>query len=138
MSNPIVISVGEIAKTMDTTLKMYSSDVTNAIKVQTKKSMSDLVKETKSTAPRSKNGIKQYYKSIASKKTNETEFDVTYTWYVKGSNYRLSHLLEDGHKTRRIRNGKEYTRAFKFISNATKDVEKDFIKKVEEILKNGG
>lgn len=137
MSNT-TISVSELSNAIDSTLKIYSSDVTNAVKVQARKSMRDLVKRTKAEAPRSENGVNQYYKSITSKKTAETEFDVSYLWYVKGSNYRLSHLLEDGHKTRRIRNGKEYTRAFKFISSATKDIEKDFIKKVEEILKNGG
>ena len=138
MSNNLRINVNELAEAIGTTLKTYSSDVTDAIKVQTKNSMSDLVKQTKANAPRSKNGKKQYYKSITSKKTDESEFDVEYTWYVKAPNYRLSHLLEKGHKTRRIRNGKEYTRAFHFISNATNDVEKDFVKKVEEILKNGG
>lgn len=138
MSNEFRISVNEIAKTIDGTLKTYTSDVTNAIKDQTKSSMRDLVKKTKADAPRNPNGKKQYYKSIKSRKTAESEFDVTYTWYVDKPNYRLSHLLERGHKTRRIRNGKEYTRAFHFISNATNEVEKDFVKKVEEILQNGG
>ena len=138
MSSNITISASEIAKAIDSTLKMYNSEVTNAIKEQTKQSMSDLVKQTKSDAPRSKNGKKQYFKSIKSKKTAESEFDVTYTWYVDKPNYRLSHLLEKGHKTRRIRNGKSYTKAYHFIANATNNVESEFIKKVEEILKNGG
>lgn len=138
MSNELRISANEVADAIGKTLKMYTSDVTDAIKDQTKKSMADLVKKTKADAPRNPNGKKQYYKSITSRKTSESNFDVTYTWYVKAPNYRLSHLLESGHKTRRIRNGKAYTRAFKFISTATNEVEKDFIRKVEGILKNGG
>ena len=138
MSNNIIISASEVVKAIDDTLKMYSTGVTNAIKDQTKSSMSDLVKITKADAPRSKSGKKQYFKSIKSKKTSESDFDVTYTWYVDKPNYRLSHLLEKGHKTRRIRNGKSYTTAYHFIANATNDVTQEFVKKVEEILKNGG
>lgn len=138
MSNQIHISYKDIANAIDDTLKVYASDVTDAIKSQTKNSMSDLVKKTKADAPRSKNGKKQYFRSIKSKKTAESSFDVTYTWYVDKPNYRLSHLLEKGHKTRRIKHGKAYTKDYRFISNATNDIEKEFIRKVEEILKNGG
>ena len=137
MSN-IRVGINELASNLDNVLQFYNKDVTDQIKKQARKSMSALVKQTKQDAPRKDNGKKQYYTSITSKKEYESEFDITYLWYVKGSNYRLSHLLEDGHKTRRIRNGKEYTRAFKFISNATNNVTSDYLKKVEEILKNGG
>lgn len=137
MSN-IHISASEVANAINNELRLYSTSVTDSVKEQTKESMRDLVKITKANAPRSKNGKKQYFKSIKSKKTNESAFDVTYTWYVDKPNYRLSHLLEKGHKTRRIRNGKSYTKAYHFIANATNEIEADFVKKVEEILKNGG
>lgn len=133
----ITVTVDQLANAIDDTLKAYNKNVTDKLKTQARQSMSKLVKITKQEAPKSENGKNQYYKSITSKKTSESEFDVIYTWYVKGSNYRLSHLLEDGHKTRRIRNGKEYTKAFKFISSATDEVTSEYIKKVEEILKNG-
>lgn len=138
MSNNIKISANEIASAIETELKVYHSDVTKAIKEQTKNSMSDLVKMTKSSAPRSKNGKKHYFSSIKQKKTAESEFDVTYTWYVEAPNYRLSHLIEKGHKTRRIRNGKARTVGYHFIANATDTVQSDYVRKVEEILKNGG
>lgn len=137
MSN-IKISAHELAGTIESELKVYHSDVTKAIKKQTKESMSYLVKETKAKAPRSKNGKKHYFSSIKQRKTAESEFDVVYTWYVEAPNYRLSHLIENGHKTRRIRNGKSRTEGYHFIANATDMVQSDYIKKVEEILKNGG
>ena len=131
-----VIGITELASNLDRILKSYNKNVTDEMKKEARRSMSKLVKTTKQTAPKSKHGVKQYYQDITSRKTYESEFDITYTWYVKGFNYRLSHLLEDGHRTRKIRNGKEYTRAFKFISNATNDVTSEYMKKVEEIIKN--
>lgn len=136
MSNSINISIDNLSKEIDSTLKMYCSETTEKIKKQTKESMNDLVKSTKKDAPRGKRK-KHYYSSIKSKKTFESEFDITYTWYVDNSNYRLSHLLEDGHKTVRVKNGKSYTKAYKFISKNASIVEDDFLRKTKEILKNG-
>lgn len=136
MSN-IKIGVNDLSIAIEDELRVYSSNVTNRIKDTTKKSMDKLVKLTKTNAPRSKNGKKHYFNSITSKKTFENFSDVEYKWYVKESNYRLSHLIENGHKTRRIKHGKSYTKAYHFISDATNVVENEYVKQVEEILKNG-
>ncbi len=133
----IKISASDLSSAIEEELKVYSTKVTSRIKDTTKSSMSKLVKLTKANAPRSKNGKKHYFNSITSKKTKESNFDVEYTWYVKDSNYRLSHLIENGHKTRRIKHGKSYTDGYHFISNATGIVEDEYVKEVEEILKNG-
>lgn len=133
----IKISASDLSSAIENKLRLYNTNVTNRIKDTTKNSMSKLVKLTKANAPRSKNGKKHYFNSITSKKTKESNFDVEYTWYVKDSNYRLSHLIENGHKTRRIKHGKSYTNGYHFISNATDVVETEYVKKVEEILKNG-
>ncbi len=92
--------------------------------------MDQLVKDTKSTAPKRRG---KYKRSISSKKTWENSLGIEYVWYVKGSEYRLSHLLENGHATR---NGGR-TKAFRFIKNATDPIVANYIKAVEDICKNG-
>lgn len=132
----IKISASDLSSAIEDELRLYNTNVTNRIKDTTKNSMGKLVKLTKASAPRSKNGKKHYFNSITSKKTKESNFDVEYIWYVKDSNYRLSHLIENGHKTRRIKHGKSYTNGYHFISNATDVVETEYVKEVEEILSN--
>ena len=94
--------------------------------------MSRLVKETKATAPVGKRR-KHYRDSITSKKQSESYRSVSYLWYVKGSDYRLSHLLENGHA---LRNGGR-TRATHFIKNASDSVLEDYVRAVEEVVRNG-
>jgi hypothetical protein len=94
--------------------------------------MSRLVKNTKATAPVGKRK-KHYRDSIKSKKTNESDRNITYTWYVNGPDYRLSHLLEDGHA---LRNGGR-VEGTHFIQKATDPILEQYLKAVEEVIKNG-
>jgi hypothetical protein len=111
---------------------MYSRNVVDGLKKHAKKSMSQLVKQTRATAPVGKR--KRHYKdNIASKKQSENDRSISYIWYVRGSDYRLSHLLEHGHALR----GGGRTRATHFIENASEPIIKDYIKQVEEVIKNG-
>lgn len=126
------INVDQLSETINRELTLYNRNVIDGIKSQTKKSMSQLVKQTKATAPVGKRK-KHYKNSIGSKKTKETDRSVEYTWYVRGSDYRLSHLLEHGHA---LKNGGR-TRATHFIENASTPIITDYIKQVEDIVKNG-
>ena len=94
--------------------------------------MKQLVKDTKATAPVG-NRQKHYRDSIKSKKTRETDQKIELTWYVDGSDYRLSHLLEKGHA---LRDGGRTTGTH-FIQNASDPILEDYIKAVEEVIKNG-
>lgn len=113
-------------------LSIYNRSVIDGVKDEAKRYMKQLVKDTKATAPV---GHRQehYRDSIKSKKTMETDRAVEYTWYVAGSDYRLSHLLEDGHA---LRDGGR-TEGTHFIEKATDPIIEEYLKAVEDIIENG-
>ena len=126
------ITIDQLGEAISKELTLYSQNVIDGIKKEAKNSMSQLVKETKATAPVG-NRQKHYRDSITSKKTSENSREVNYTWYVKGSDYRLSHLLEDGHA---LRDGGRFEGTH-FIQKATDPIIEQYIKAVEEVIKNG-
>jgi hypothetical protein len=127
------IKVQGLAEAINRELTIYSQDITDAIKKESQDSVKKLVKKTKETAPVG-NRTKHYRDNISSRKLEETDRGATYQWYVKGSDYRLSHLLENGHATR---NGGR-TRATHFIKNASDPILEEYEKRVEEVCRNGG
>ena len=130
MSNSI--GIDQLGDELDKELSLYGDKIITEIKKQAKKSMSQLVKDTRATAPVGHRS-KHYRDSITSKKTSEDRRSVEYTWYVKGSDYRLSHLLEKGHANR---DGGR-TAGTHFIQNASSPILEEYVRKVEEIIKNG-
>ena len=127
----MAIKIGEINQAIERELTIYSESVTNSVKREAKTSMDQLVKKTKETAPVGHRS-KHYRDNITSKKTHEDKKGASYTWYVKGSDYRLSHLLENGHA---LRDGGR-TEGTHFIQNATEPILAEFERKVEEAIKN--
>lgn len=125
-----IVSADELSEAIGGLLDNYNREVIEATKVEAKKHMDTLVKETKNTAPK-KTG--KYKRAITSRKEWENPLGVEYTWYVKAPHYRLSHLLEYGHAKR---NGGR-TKAFHFIKNATDPAVDSYVKAVEEAIKNG-
>lgn len=126
------IGIEELGEAIAKELTIYGQNVIDGIKQEAKSSMSRLVKETKATAPVG-NRQKHYRDSIKSKKTSETDREVEYVWYVDGSDYRLSHLLENGHANR---DGGR-TPGTHFIQNASDPILEAYLKAVEEVIKNG-
>lgn len=126
------VSVGELSEAIAQELTIYSQNVIDGIKKEAKKSMDQLVKDTKATAPVGKRK-KHYRDSIKSKKTGENDRAVEYTWYVDGPDYRLSHLLENGHA---LRNGGR-VEGTHFIKNASDPILEQYIQAVEEVCRNG-
>ena len=130
MSN--TIGIDQLGEAIAQELTLYGTNVIDGVKKEARKSMSQLVKDTKATAPVGKRR-KHYRDSITSRKISENERSVSYLWYVKGSDYRLSHLLENGHA---LRDGGR-TDGTHFIENASDPILKKYIQAVEEVIKNG-
>ncbi len=127
------VTIDGLTDAINQELTIYSNSVTEAIKNEAKSHMKDLVKKTKATAPVG-NRKKHYRDSIASRKVEESNRGVEYQWYVKGSDYRLSHLLERGHA---LRDGGRVS-GTNFISKASDPILADYVEKVEEVIRNGG
>ena len=128
----MAININSLSDAINQELTIYSQDIIDTIKSEAKSHMKDLVKQTKKTAPVG-NRQKHYRDSIKSKTPSENSREVSYTWYVEGSDYRLSHLLEKGHATR---DGGR-VEGTHFIQNASDPIVADFVEKVEEAIRNG-
>lgn len=126
------IGVDQLGEAIAKELTLYGENVINGVKKEAKKSVSQLVEVTKATAPVG-HREKHYRDSITSKKVSEDKRSISYLWYVKGSDYRLSHLLERGHA---LRDGGR-TQGTHFIENASTPILEDYLKAVEEVIKNG-
>lgn len=127
-----MVSIDALTDEINRELTIYSNEITEAIKKEAKSHISELVKKTKETAPVG-HRQKHYRDSIKSQKTSENDRGVAYTWYVEGSDYRLSHLLENGHATR---DGGR-VEGTHFIKKASDPILADYIAKVEEAIRNG-
>lgn len=126
------ISIDALADTVNKELKLYSDNVMQGIRKETDKSMRQLVQETKATAPVG-HRKKHYKNSITSKVTKNSALEYEKQWYVRGSDYRLSHLLNNGHA---LRDGGRYP-GTQFITKAEISIVKDYEEAIKEIIENG-
>lgn len=138
MSRNNEISVDALVSKISEELTGYQRRVVDkAMTEETEKAMKDLVEKTKATAPVGKR-TKHYRDSITSKvlRKRDTGYGVTYRelWYVKGSDYRLSHLLNDGHAKK---NGGR-VKGTKFITKATEEIETAYLENLKKAIENGG
>lgn len=122
----------QLSEVINRELQNYNRYIISGVKKVAKKKMAKLVKQTKASAPVGKRS-KHYRDNITSRKIEENNLKVTYQWYVKGADYRLSHLLNNGHQ---LKNGGRY-QGTKFINKAYEPIEKEYEEEIAEVIKNG-
>lgn len=124
------IKVDNLASEINKQLGAYNEDVTREIKKAVDDVAKECLQEIKSHITFN-NITGDYEKAMKIKTTKETRTGKIKTWYVESPHYRLTHLLERGHKKR---NGKDETKAFPHIIYGEQLIEKELPKRVEEIL----
>lgn len=126
-----MVSIDNLSDAISAELTIYRDNVTNGLKREAKRSIKQLVRATKATAPVG-HRTKHYRSSITSKVTEDYK-SISCIWFVRGSDYRLSHLLERGHA---LRNGGR-TSGTHFIEKASTPIVENYEKAVRRILENG-
>lgn len=112
-------------------LTIYKKSVMDKINKAGQRAIKELERKTKDTAPFNARAYHAHFVDMISTKSEESRTgDKKFIWYVKPPGHRLTHLLVHGHETR---NGGR-TRANPFLSNALKEVKKQYEKEVEEAI----
>lgn len=125
-----IIQIDELNEAISGVLEEYNAEVVVGVKKKTKQAMNDLVKNTRDTAPVG-NRSKHYRDNISSKTLSENDRGITKLWYVKRSDYRLTHLINNGHA---LRNGGRYP-GTNFLGKAVDAIIAWYLQEIEEVVK---
>ena len=110
----------------------FTEDVAEAVKADVDLTMKELLKKVKADAP-VRTGT--YKKSIRAKLLRENFYTKVRILYVKNPHYKLTHLLDNGHKNNWT--GKR-VKAYPHMEKNCDEAMERFQKRVEEDIKNGG
>lgn len=130
------IQPDDLASAIMDNLRAYTDEVTDGIK----KAEDLTAKECKSNLEAdSPAGVTHKYKK-GWKVTVTYESAMEKRTVIHNKEYRLTHLLENGHVIRNEENGASYgrTRAFPHIKKNEEKANADFERRVEEVIKSAG
>ena len=123
------ITVADLADAINERLTVYQSDTARKVLKVTKNTMKRFVRITTQTAPR-RTG--KFAKAIRSTVEDNGAVGSKGVWYVGGDEYRLTHLVVNGHQ---LRQGGR-TKGDPFLDNALEEITDEYIKGIEEAVKN--
>lgn len=122
------IEPADLGKAIEQELTTYHRDILNKVNAAGEVAVKALVKKTKATAPK-RSG--RFRRNIASK-SEVGPSGSRHIWYVKAPDYRLTHLLVNGH----AKAGGGRVEGDPFLKNALDEVLPEYESAVEEAVKN--
>lgn len=125
------VNVDNISDAIMEELTLYRKEVDKGLKKVIDECSEEFVENTKSDTPKGRR--KKFYKYISKKNVVDEPHKYTNLWFVKDPEYRLTHLIKNGHSTRS--GGR--TKANDFITPNYEKMEKKLGKEMEEVIKRG-
>lgn len=125
--------VDEYVEALERELKNYSEEITEGVK----KSVDIVGKEVNAEIKKHitfKQHTKEYVKSFRIKKTYDKKYKRVRTWCVVNGQYRLTHLLENGHAL--AQGGR--TKAFPHIKYGEEIAKIRMEELTKEVIRNAG
>lgn len=127
------IASSEVADTIKLYLATATDKYTEAMKDTVEKVADGVMDETKSHITWKD---KEYSKNFRLTTTKEAKRKKYKTWCVEPPYYRLTHLLEFGHHTRKKKHGKEYTDKFPHVKYGAEFVQNNFERELKEAIES--
>lgn len=126
-----IFNSDNLSKIISEELKLYSQEVVEDLKKINDECTAEFVENTRKDAPKGKR--KKFYKNISSTTVVNTPNRKVNLWYVKSPEYRLTHLIKNGHMTRKGRR----TRGNDFIDKNYAKLEERYIRETKEVIERG-
>src|SRR5690349_17039950 len=127
------ISIDDLASEIVKEMENYSKSITEGIKksvdVVSKEANDEIKAHVTFKEPTGK-----YVKAFRIKTAYEDKYNKRNTWYVSGTQYRLTHLLEKGH----AKKGGGRTRAYPHIQFGEELAQKRMEELSKEVIENAG
>ena len=124
-------TVDDLSKAIQKTLAEYEGVTVDNMKAAVDKVSKEAVRKLKTTSPK-RNGA--YARSWAAKKTKQAnKWAYEKTVYNK-DHYRLTHLLEKGHRVVGAKNGRTWVDARPHIEKVEKKAVEDLVNEMKETL----
>ena len=115
----------------------YGEDVAKEVRKAVDSTTRELVKETRRTAPKKAIGGRPagtYANHISSKVGRDTPYVYSKLWFVRSPEYRLTHLLNNGHA---LRQGGRWE-GTGFLTEASKTHSAAFEKRIRKAVRDAG
>lgn len=124
------ININELTKTVNKILQDYGNEISDGAAEAAQAEAKETVKQLKTTSPKNENGSKRGYAKTWKFKFERNRLGSFVATVHNEKNYRLTHLLENGHLAR---NGK-WVKGNEHIHPAELDAIAKFEKKIKELI----
>jgi hypothetical protein len=125
------VDIDRVSNTIRTTLNTYSRQIVEGVEKAADVTVKEMVKETKKR-PTGRFSTGRYARAISSQVGENTIHARSQIWYVKSPDYRVTHLINNGHA---LRDGGRYS-GDKHVTRAAERAMADFETRVREVIEN--